>query len=131
MRRRVEDVMTTGVMVVGEQASFKAIVGMLEECHISAVPVVDDHGDIIGKTLARLFPAAPDEGDPWQVLLWSTGRIELPGHGRLAEWRWQADVPPDRRPSSSRKANDDRRARSQALLTELERGHPHHPTGCR
>ncbi len=43
------------------------------------------------KTLARLFPTAPGEGDPWQVLLWATGRAELPGHGRLVRWRRRAE----------------------------------------
>jgi hypothetical protein len=46
---------------------------------------------LCAKTLTRLFPTAPGEGDPWQVLLWATGRVELPGHGRLMEWRWQAE----------------------------------------
>jgi len=46
---------------------------------------------LCAKTVARLFPTAPDEGDPWQVLLWATGRIELPGRGRLVGWRWQAE----------------------------------------
>ncbi len=39
--------------------------------------------------LDRLFPDAPS-GDPAEVLLWSTGRGELPGHKRLTEWVWQA-----------------------------------------
>jgi hypothetical protein len=46
---------------------------------------------LCAKTLVRLFPAAPREGDPWQVLLWATGRVELAGHGRLVRWRWQAE----------------------------------------
>lgn len=39
-------------------------------------------------TLERLFPWAPADVDPWQGLLWANGRLELPGHGRLATWRW-------------------------------------------
>jgi hypothetical protein len=35
--------------------------------------------------LARLFPEAPP-GDPAQVLLWCTGRAELPGHPRVTSW---------------------------------------------
>jgi hypothetical protein len=46
---------------------------------------------LCAKTLARLFPTAPGDGDPWQVLLWATGRVELPGRGRLVGWRWQAE----------------------------------------
>lgn len=35
--------------------------------------------------LARLFPDAP-EGDPVQVLLWSTGRAELEDRPRVTSW---------------------------------------------
>lgn len=35
--------------------------------------------------LARLFPDAP-AGDPVQVLLWSTGRTDLPGRPRPTSW---------------------------------------------
>ncbi|WP_432995667.1 maleylpyruvate isomerase N-terminal domain-containing protein [Dactylosporangium sp. CA-233914] len=42
--------------------------------------------------LDRLFPGVPDRlpahDDPWQVLLWATGRIELPGHATPTTWRW-------------------------------------------
>lgn len=41
--------------------------------------------------LARLFPDAPD-GDPVQVLLWSTGRTDLPGRPRLTSWFAKAAV---------------------------------------
>jgi Mycothiol maleylpyruvate isomerase N-terminal domain len=41
--------------------------------------------------LARLFPDAP-VGDPVQVLLWSTGRTDLPGHPRLSSWVLKAAV---------------------------------------
>ncbi|MEU6642357.1 maleylpyruvate isomerase family mycothiol-dependent enzyme [Saccharomonospora sp. NPDC046836] len=39
-------------------------------------------------TLRRLFPWAPEGGDPWQVLLWANGRIALPDRPRLEKWRW-------------------------------------------
>jgi hypothetical protein len=39
--------------------------------------------------IERLFPDAP-EGDPAEVLLWCTGRGELPGHKRVTTWVWQA-----------------------------------------
>lgn len=45
-------------------------------------------GDICARVLARLFPDAPTDTDPWATLLWATGRAELPGRPRLAEWRW-------------------------------------------
>jgi hypothetical protein len=41
--------------------------------------------------LARLFPwhpVGPDD-DPWRVLLWANGRIELPGRVQQSRWRWQ------------------------------------------
>ncbi|HEY7223610.1 MAG TPA: maleylpyruvate isomerase N-terminal domain-containing protein [Micromonosporaceae bacterium] len=41
--------------------------------------------------LARLFPDAPT-GDPVQVLLWSTGRGELPGHPRVTSWIMKAAI---------------------------------------
>ena len=41
--------------------------------------------------LARLFPDAPD-GDPVQVLLWSTGRTDLPGRPRPTSWVAKAAV---------------------------------------
>ncbi|MCX5204780.1 hypothetical protein OG897_25405 [Streptomyces sp. NBC_00237] len=39
--------------------------------------------------IERLFPDAP-AGDPAEVLLWCTGRGELPGHKRVTAWVWQA-----------------------------------------
>jgi hypothetical protein len=41
--------------------------------------------------LARLFPDAP-EGDPVQVLLWSTGRAELEDRPRVTSWIPRAAV---------------------------------------
>lgn len=39
--------------------------------------------------LARLFPDAPG-GDPTDVLLWCTGRGELPDRPRRTSWGWRA-----------------------------------------
>ncbi|WP_242901117.1 maleylpyruvate isomerase N-terminal domain-containing protein [Actinomadura terrae] len=47
--------------------------------------------DLCAGVLTRLFSDAP-EGDPWKVLLWCTGRGELPGRPRLTEWRWDGSV---------------------------------------
>ncbi|KOV60593.1 maleylpyruvate isomerase N-terminal domain-containing protein [Streptomyces sp. MMG1121] len=44
--------------------------------------------DLCARVLVRLFPEAPRSMDPWGTLLWATGRGELPGHPRLAAWRW-------------------------------------------
>ncbi|TMR10155.1 hypothetical protein ETD86_40690 [Nonomuraea turkmeniaca] len=44
--------------------------------------------DMCARVLARLFPDAPGDTDPWATLLWATGRAELPGRPRLTGWRW-------------------------------------------
>ncbi|MEU0567022.1 hypothetical protein ABZ297_16780 [Nonomuraea sp. NPDC005983] len=43
---------------------------------------------LCSRVLARLFPDAPLNTDPWPTLLWATGRGELPGRPRLTAWRW-------------------------------------------
>jgi hypothetical protein len=45
--------------------------------------------DLCAAVLARLFPQAP-AGEPVAVLLWSTGRGDLPGRDRLTHWVWNA-----------------------------------------
>ncbi|WP_299536570.1 VOC family protein [uncultured Streptomyces sp.] len=40
------------------------------------------------RVLARLFPDAPADADRWTVLLWSTGRADLPGRDRVTSWKW-------------------------------------------
>lgn len=48
MSATVRDVMTTRVVAVREQADFKEIVEALRRFHVSACPVVDDSGRVIG-----------------------------------------------------------------------------------
>ncbi|MFI9718415.1 maleylpyruvate isomerase N-terminal domain-containing protein [Streptomyces sp. NPDC052396] len=43
------------------------------------------------RALARLFPDAPPEAEPWPALLWCTGRVELPGRERLNSWHWDGN----------------------------------------
>jgi hypothetical protein len=46
-------------------------------------------GALAGRVLARLFPWAPAEVDPWMALLWANGRIGLDGREQLsADWWW-------------------------------------------
>ena len=46
---------------------------------------------LAARVVARLFPWAPMDVDPWVALLWANGRTELPGHGQLdADWYWHA-----------------------------------------
>ncbi|MBM7438225.1 VOC family protein [Streptomyces sp. HB132] len=51
--------------------------------------------DLCDRVLARLFPDAPDDEDRWTVLLWSTGRADLPGRDRVTSWKWHG-APLDR-----------------------------------
>ncbi|WP_344212811.1 maleylpyruvate isomerase N-terminal domain-containing protein [Nonomuraea bangladeshensis] len=44
--------------------------------------------EVCARVLARLFPDAPEDVEPWPALLWATGRAELPGRPRRTEWRW-------------------------------------------
>lgn len=48
MRRKVGDVMTKDVVTVRDTTPFKEIVGLLEEHHVSAVPVVDRRRRLVG-----------------------------------------------------------------------------------
>jgi hypothetical protein len=44
---------------------------------------LDPPRDVCRRVLARLFPQGPTDladADPWTVLLWTGGRVELPGH---------------------------------------------------
>lgn len=38
--------------------------------------------------LRRLFPWAPPQGDPWELLRWANGRIPMAGEPRLEGWAW-------------------------------------------
>jgi hypothetical protein len=46
---------------------------------------------LVARALARLFPWAPVDIDPWRALRWANGREELPPpRGRLGpDWSWQ------------------------------------------
>ncbi|SCK23528.1 maleylpyruvate isomerase N-terminal domain-containing protein [Streptomyces sp. WMMB 322] len=45
--------------------------------------------DLCRRTLARLFPDVQGlDAQPWQALLWATGRTALPGRPRRTSWRW-------------------------------------------
>ncbi|MEU0083065.1 maleylpyruvate isomerase N-terminal domain-containing protein [Streptomyces sp. NPDC006274] len=43
---------------------------------------------LCSRVLARLFRDVPEGAAPWQALLWSTGRADLPGRPRPGAWRW-------------------------------------------
>ena len=48
MRAKVRDVMTTRVVAVKKNATFKDIAALLTEYRVSAFPVLDDEGKVIG-----------------------------------------------------------------------------------
>ncbi|MER0444935.1 hypothetical protein ABR738_10205 [Streptomyces sp. Edi4] len=43
------------------------------------------------RALARLFRDVPADPDRWRVLLWATGRADLPERPRPTTWRWYAE----------------------------------------
>jgi hypothetical protein len=44
---------------------------------------------LAARIVARLFPWAPRDGDPWAALRWAAGRAALPDRERLgADWYW-------------------------------------------
>lgn len=49
----------------------------------------DPPRDLCDRVVRRLFPWAPVEGDPWELLQWANGRLDLPGRVRLGpDWTW-------------------------------------------
>ena len=46
--------------------------------------------DMCARVLTRLFPDVEQAADPWVAMLWATGRISLPGKGKVDRWRWYA-----------------------------------------
>ncbi|WP_433334251.1 maleylpyruvate isomerase N-terminal domain-containing protein [Spirillospora sp. CA-294931] len=46
---------------------------------------------LCARVLARLFPDAPTDAEPWPALLWVTGRADLPGRARVTKWRWYGE----------------------------------------
>ncbi|HEV7710854.1 MAG TPA: DinB family protein [Asanoa sp.] len=54
--------------------------------------------DLCQRAIDRLFPDLPEHPDPWERLLWATGRGTLPGHPARESWRW------DGRPATLRVA---------------------------
>jgi CBS-domain-containing membrane protein len=72
MGRRVRDVMTSDVVTVDEHASFKDVAALITGRRISALPVLDAHGRVLGivseadLTLKEEFPEGPAGGRLFQ-----------------------------------------------------------------
>ena len=72
MGRRVRDVMTSDVITVDEHASFKEIAALITGRRVSALPVLDAHGRVLGivseadLTLKEEFPEGPAGGRLFQ-----------------------------------------------------------------
>ncbi|SHG12450.1 maleylpyruvate isomerase N-terminal domain-containing protein [Streptoalloteichus hindustanus] len=56
--------------------------------------------DLCRRLLDRMFPDAPEHADPWELLLWCTGRAELPGLPRRTSWHWR-NTPPEEQEKQS------------------------------
>lgn len=50
---------------------------------------------LCGRVTARLHPGLEPYDDPWRLLLWATGRADVPGRDHVRTWRWRASSPTD------------------------------------
>jgi CBS-domain-containing membrane protein len=72
MGRRVRDVMTQDVVTIDEHASFKEVATLLTERRVSALPVLDGEGRVVGIVseadlmLKEQFPQGPPDGRLFQ-----------------------------------------------------------------
>ncbi len=69
------------LLVHGDDAARGLGVGFDHDAHLAA------------RVLARLFPwhtVGPGD-DPWQILLWANGRIDLEGRPHQGRWRWHSE----------------------------------------
>lgn len=85
MGRHVRDVMTREVVTVDEDTPLKEIVGLMAECGVSALPVVDGDGRVVGivseADLVRReeFPEGPPEGQLFEGRRRRQARAKLAG----------------------------------------------------
>jgi CBS domain-containing protein len=85
MRRTVQDVMTRTVVVVRGSTPFKQVVAKMQEYRVSAVPVVDDDGRLVGIVSEGDLILKEDlqlEGDP-RLLEGKQHRIDREKHSGL------------------------------------------------
>ena len=90
MGRRVRDVMTQEVVTVNEHASFKEVATLIAERRVSAVPVLDREGRVLGivseadLVLQEEYPQGPPEGRLFQSRRQRQARAKAAG-GTAAE----------------------------------------------
>lgn len=83
--RAVRDVMTSDVMTIHQDASFKAIVRALEERHVDAAPVVDDDGRLVGLVSASDLTCHEEPPPTFMDWLTKAGREHVrKAHGHRA-----------------------------------------------
>ncbi len=86
--RAVRDVMTTDVVVVHPDASFKQVVRVLADCGVDGVPVVDEAGAVLGVVSGSDLTCHDEEPPRLAALLGRTGRA----HVRKARGRTARDL---------------------------------------
>lgn len=57
-----------------------------------AIPYRPPSSALCTRVAARLDPRLEPYDDPWTLLLWATGRADIPGRDRVRRWRWQPGV---------------------------------------
>lgn len=73
-------------MAVAETMLHGHDVGVLD---LGSAPVTLAH-----RIIDRLLPDHAGQPDPWDCLLWATGRLSLPGRADVTSWQWQVDPRP-------------------------------------
>lgn len=86
--RAVRDVMTTDVVVVHPDASFKQVVRVLAECGVDGAPVVDEAGQVLGVVSGSDLTCHEEEPPRLAALLGRTART----HVRKARGRTARDL---------------------------------------
>jgi len=48
--------------------------------------------DLCARVIDRLHPDLEPHDDPWTLMLWATGRADIPNRDRVQRWRWRPGV---------------------------------------
>lgn len=79
---KARDVMTTPAVTTKPTASVRDVAKLFLQCHVSAVPVVDDKGKVVGIISESDLMRRAESGTEWQRPWWLT---LMTGEQRLAE----------------------------------------------